>query len=193
VRAERSDEELVLLFARGSRDAFEELFARHHGRVVQFCYRMLGDRARAEEAAQEVFLRIARAAGAYRPTARFTTWMYQIARRTTLNYIRDEKDPPGKTALGVPEEEGADTAFEVPGPEVLDPARMAWSAQVRERVEAALAGMPEAYRSALVLVAAEGLSYGEAASVLGITVQALKSRVFRARRMLLASLGPGFG
>src|SRR5512134_2632070 len=100
----RSDEELMLLYKKGSRDAFEELFARHHRRVIAFCFRMTGDRARAEEAAQETFLRVARAAFTYEPRARFTTWMLQIARRTTLNFLRDEKERGEKLAIPVGEE-----------------------------------------------------------------------------------------
>src|SRR4030067_542405 len=66
----RTDAELMELYRRGSRDAFEEIYARHHRRVIHFCYRMTGDQARAEEAAQEVFLRIARAASTYQPAGR---------------------------------------------------------------------------------------------------------------------------
>ena len=177
------------LYREGSRDAFEELFSRHHRRVIQFCYRMTGDRAKAEEAAQEVFLRIARGAFTYRPTAKFTTWMFTIARRATLNFLRDEKEP-GKT---VPLLEGAHRdevpgSVEVEGPADLDPERMAWSAQLGERFLAALSSLPETYRTAFVLNRGEGLSYEEVASVLGITVQAVKSRMFRAREMLLREL-----
>lgn len=189
MRAERSDEELMLLFKQGSRDAFEELFARHHRRIIHFCYRMTGDQARAEEAAQEIFLRIARAASTYQPTAKFTTWAYQVARRTTLNYLRDEKDGAEKVPIPVGEEQDdGSPAPALRGPETLDPERMAWGAEVRDRMLAALRELPEGYRSALILAGAEGLSYQEAATVLGITVQAVKSRVFRAREMLLARL-----
>ena len=87
----RTDEELMLLFREGSREAFEELFSRYHRAVVRFAWRMTGDPSAAEEAAQETFLRIARAAPTYVPTAKFTTWMYTVARRATLNFLRDTK------------------------------------------------------------------------------------------------------
>jgi len=185
----RTDEELMVGYREGSRDAFEELFSRHHRRVIQFCYRMTGDRATAEEAAQEVFLRIARAASTYRPTAKFTTWMFTIARRTTLNFLRDEKG----TGVKVPLREGTAReevpgAVEVEGPADLDPERIAWSAQLGERFLEALRSLPEGHRTAFVLNRGDGLSYGEVASVLGITPQAVKSRIFRAREMLLREL-----
>lgn len=187
----RSDEELMGLYRRGSRDAFEELFARHHRKVIHFCYRMTGDRATAEEAAQEVFLRIARGAATYQPTAKFTTWMYTVARRATLNFLRDEKDERDRAASEEPEDrDGNSPLSRVPGPESLNPESMAWSAELTERLVEALRRLPESHRSALVLNRGEGLSYEEVAAVLGITVQAVKSRIFRAREMLLRLL-PG--
>jgi RNA polymerase sigma-70 factor (ECF subfamily) len=185
----RTDEDLMELYRKGSRDAFEELFARHHRKVIHFAYRMTGDQARAEEAAQEIFLRIARAAFTWQPTARFSTWMYTIARRTTLNYIRDEKEEGGKVPI-LPGEEGPDgsPALQLPGPAALNPEEMAWSAEIQERFVEALQRLPETCRSAFVLNRGDGLSYEETAAVLGITIQAVKSRIFRAREMLMESL-----
>jgi len=185
----RTDEDLMELYRKGSRDAFEELFARHHRKVIHFAYRMTGDQARAEEAAQEIFLRIARAASTWQPTARFSTWMYTIARRTTLNYIRDEKEEGSKVPI-LPGEDGQDgsPALQLPGPAALNPEEMAWSAEIQERFVEALQLLPESCRSAFILNRGDGLSYEETAAVLGITIQAVKSRIFRAREMLMESL-----
>lgn len=185
----RTDAELMELYRGGSRDAFEELFARHHRRVIHFCYRMTGDQARAEEAAQEVFLRIARAASTYQPTAKFTTWMYTIARRTTLNFLRDEKEHGEKVPIHATGEEGDPAeGYPLPGRADWDPEQVAWEGQLQERFAEALQKLPEVNRGAFVLNRGEGLSYEEIASVQGVTVQAVKSRIFRAREMLLAEL-----
>ena len=185
----RTDAELMALYQKGSRDAFEELFARHHRRVIHFCYRMTGDQARAEEAAQEVFLRIARAASTYQPTARFTTWMYTIARRTTLNFLRDEKEQGEKVPIDIAGE-GRDAAegISLPGRGDWDPEQVAWETQLKDRLLEALQKLPEVNRAAFVLNRGDGLSYEEVATVLGVTVQAVKSRIFRAREMLIGEL-----
>lgn len=179
----------MLLFKRGSRDAFEELFARHQRRVVGFCYRMTGDHARAEEAAQETFFRIARAAFTYEPTARFSTWMFQIARRTTLNFLRDQKEPADKVPIPVGEEnDDGSPAVRLAGPDSANPEQAAWGAELQGRFLDALQGLPESHRTAFVLAAGEGMSYQEIAAVMGVTVQAVKSRIFRSRALLLDRL-----
>lgn len=179
----------MLLFREGSREAFEELFTRHHRAVVRFAWRMTRDPATAEEAAQEIFLRIARAAPTYRPTAKFTTWMYTVARRATLNYLRDTEEE-GETVPILQEGEEEDGVYPVqlPGPEDRNPEQVVWGAQLSERFHAALGELPEGHRAAFVLNRGDGLSYEEVADVLGITVQAVKTRIFRAREMLLSRL-----
>lgn len=182
----RTDEELMALFRDGSREAFEELFSRHHGAVIRFAWRMTGDRSSAQEAAQEIFLRIARAAPTYQPTAKFTTWMYTIARRTTLNFLRDTAEEGEKVPIADPADEPR--GVDLPAPAGENPETVLWSAQLKERFLSALGELPEAYRSAFVLNRGDGLSYEETAAVLGVTVQAVKSRIFRAREMLLRIL-----
>ncbi|MEW6720425.1 MAG: RNA polymerase sigma factor [Thermodesulfobacteriota bacterium] len=185
----RTDEELMAQFRDGSREAFEEIFSRHHRAVVRFAYRMTGDAASAEEAAQEIFLRIARAAAAYRPTAKFTTWMYTIARRATLNFLRDTAVEGDRVpVLSTDDPDDGPGGIPLPAPADGNPETAAWGAELAERFRTALRGLPEGYRAAFVLNRGDGLSYEETAAVLEITVQAVKTRIFRARGMLLRAL-----
>ncbi len=185
----RTDEELMLLFREGSRDAFEELFSRHHRAVVRFAYRMTGNAASAEEAAQEIFLRIARAAGTYRPTAKFTTWMFTIARHATLNFLRDTAVEGEEIPIASAEDPDGDAReIRLHAPAEGNPETVMWGSQLKERFLSALQELPEGYRAAFVLNRGDGFSYEETAGILGITVQAVKTRIFRTREMLLRSL-----
>ncbi len=185
----RTDEELMLLFREGSRDAFEELFSRHQRAVVRFAFRMTGNAASAEEASQEIFLRIARAAGTYRPTAKFTTWMYTIARHAVLNFLRDTAvEGEGIPIASDEVQDGETREIRLLAPEDRNPETVMWGVQLKERFLSALQELPEGYRAAFVLNRGEGFSYDETAGILGITVQAVKTRIFRTREMLLRSL-----
>jgi RNA polymerase sigma-70 factor (ECF subfamily) len=182
------DEVLFARFRDGDREAFSLLFDRHWRKVVHFALRMTGDFARAEEAAQETFLRVARGAASWEPRARFTTWLFTVAYRATLNLLRAEGKA-GETVSLDREDDDGDLLLPVPaGPRTLEPDRLAEDREARERILSALSSLPEGTRGAFVLVAGEGFSCEEAAAVLGVTVQAVKSRVFRAREALAREL-----
>ena len=89
VRDVRADEDLMLALKHGDEAAFAELMRRHRGPIVNYVNRLIGDRDRAEDLAQEVFLRVYRHAGTYRVTARFTTWLYTIASNLGKNELRN--------------------------------------------------------------------------------------------------------
>jgi RNA polymerase sigma-70 factor (ECF subfamily) len=115
--------------------------------------------------------------------------MYTVARRATLNYLRDTKENGVKVPI-LSEGEGEDGVYPVqlPGPDDRNPEQVVWEAQLTERFRTALGELPEGHRAAFVLNRGDGLSYAEVAQVLGITVQAVKTRIFRAREMLLSRL-----
>src|SRR5438132_12215052 len=88
---ERSDEELLAAFQQGDVGAFEALLRRHRAPLFTFLLRMLGDRERAEDLAQETFLRIVKGAAAWEQRARFQTWLYTIARNLCVDASRRDK------------------------------------------------------------------------------------------------------
>ena len=167
--------------AAGDAAAFAPLVESHQERLLHLCERLLGDAEEARDAAQEVFLKAYRKAGAVRPQGQVYTWLYRIAVNHCLNKLRRRRlvrflrwdDPEERQAPAFdPPDAGADPAA------ALD-ARRRW--QVTRR---AIARLPENQRSVLVLVRFEGLSYKQVAAVLGITEGAVESRLFRAMRRL---------
>lgn len=182
------DAEVLARVAAGDTAAFEALVRRHQDRLVGVCQRLLGDREEARDAAQEVFLKAFRKAGSYRPRGRVSTWLYRIAVNHCLNRLRRRKvvrflsfgspegalgdDPPTRPSRPDPEDPA-------PDPHATLEARRRWAATRR-----AIDRLPEGQRAVLVLAKFEGLSYREIAEVLGITVGAVESRLFRAMRSL---------
>ncbi|MCS7316223.1 MAG: sigma-70 family RNA polymerase sigma factor [Bryobacterales bacterium] len=180
------DEELMLWLGRGDMQAFECLLRRHRTQVVHFLYRMVQDREAAEELAQEVFLRVYRARCRYRPTARFTTWLYRIATNLALNWLRHERrcgKPCSLEDLGRPGE--MPRSAEQPSVE-----EVLWRRAQAERVRRAVAALPSRQRAVVLLHKYQGMDYEQIAATLGCSVQAVKSLTFRAYANLRRALAP---
>lgn len=160
---EPTDEDLLARVADGDRDAFSDLYRRYARAVLGLALRRLGDRGRAEDAAQEAFASVWRAAGTYRrdrgPVA---PWLYAVARNTIADRGRARGEPPA---------EPVDTPSDAPGPE--DQAEQSWLAW---RVHRALETLPESERTVLELAYWRGLSQSEVATELGIPLGTVKTR-----------------
>lgn len=162
----------------GDEEAFVSLYRRYRDRLFNFCRRLLQDRARAEEATQEVFLKIYKARGRYRADHRFSTYLYRVAKNHCLNE-RGRREH----ALADRSQEAAAQPTTTPTPDVA-----AQQSSLREAINVALAALPDAQATALVLCQYEGMSQEEAAAVLEVSESAVKSLVFRARQSLSALL-----
>ena len=167
--------------AGGDHAAFRILVERHERLVIGTVARMLGS-ADAEDVAQQVFLNVWRSAPRWRPEAKVTTWVMTIAKRLVFNESRRR----GRARL-VPQsaedqavQEFPDTA---PGPD-----RAILEQELHRAVESAMASLGEKERLAVVLRRHEGMPYEELAQVLGTSVPALKSLLFRARNTLREKL-----
>ena len=165
----------------GDVEAFEALVMRHQHSVVGTAAKMLGSAAEAEDIGQQVFVRVWKSAARYEPTAKFTTWLMTITRNLVFNEMRRRR----RTHL-VPMEADQDDAgqHQFADGKTPAPSERLLDAELQGAIEAAIAGLPENQRVAIVLRRYEGMPYEEIAKVLKTTVPAVKSILFRARSEL---------
>lgn len=179
------DEQLMLAAARGDREAFGSLVERHHPGVLRFVHRFLGivDGHTAEDLAQDVFLAAWKAAPSFRPQAKVLTWLLRITTNICLNHRRRRRlramvplDTPGPLST---QKREANPRSEAERPDTRELAR-----EQAEMVSKAIADLPEKQRAAILLRHFHGLNYAEIADVLGTSVSAVQSLLFRARQSL---------
>lgn len=135
---------------------------------------MLGSDAEAEDLAQQVFIRVWKSAPRYRPTAKFTTWLFRITRNLVFNELRRRRH-------------FVDRVDEIPEPtgrRDQEPDQVLMDGELQSAIQQAIDRLPESQRLAIILRRYEGTSYEEIAAVMGTTVPAVKSILFRARAEL---------
>jgi RNA polymerase sigma-70 factor (ECF subfamily) len=173
----------------GDAAAFEPLVEKYRQRVWRLAFNVLRDREEAWDVAQEAFVRAWQALPAFRGQAAFYTWLFRIVMNVASDRAR-ARAARGR-AFGterIPEEDWDRVLVDRPGES--SPAAAAAGAQERERIERALATLPEHHRRIVVLSDIEGLSYKEIADVLEIPMGTVMSRLHNARKRLRAALGP---
>jgi RNA polymerase sigma-70 factor (ECF subfamily) len=177
-----SDESLIARYAGGDTAAFEELYRRHEMRTWRYLHRSLRDKTLAEDVLQEVWFAVARDAARYRPTARFTTWLFTIAHNRLIDAVRRR---PGKHLSLDSLEENAEPVVQSL---VADPGAGPLAAVIARDEAAvlaqALAQLPHEQRVTLLLQMEGDLSVEEIARVTGSTFEATKSRLRYARTKL---------
>jgi len=188
----RTDVQLMQGVKTGDEVSFELLLLKYRTPVVHFLGRMVRDRAQAEDLAQEVFIRVYRARGKYKPSAKFTTWLFRIATNLALNSVRDERRYLRNVSIDetVDSGEGNEVArVDVPSaePGALD--RMLARQRARQ-IRRAILALPEKQRAAVLLHKYQGMDYDEIARVLECSESALKSLLFRAYETLRVELAP---
>ena len=163
-----TDEQLILEFQKGSREAFTELFLRYRQLIYAFFRRRVTDPARAEELAQETFVAILRNVQRYEPRTTFRTYLFAIAYKILANDRRKS----GRNS------DGAGPGSDFSGPTA--PGNAETGLWVREAIEQ----LDAADREVLLLREYEELSYEEIAGVLRVPINTVRSRLFRARLAL---------
>jgi RNA polymerase sigma-70 factor (ECF subfamily) len=180
----RSDAELMLRVKDGDEESFANLLAKHRDPVINYLYRMVQNAAVAEELAQDVFLRVYRARATYEPTAKFTTWLYRIATRVALNFLRDGRVARAAVPLDGP------TGEAIPELRTHEPSveeRLVANVRARE-IRSAILALPEKQRAAVILHKYQELDYREIAASLDCSESAVKSLLFRAYETLRGRL-----
>lgn len=185
-----SDEELVRRFKEGDRAAYSELVVRYQNRVFGMCLRWMGDRAVAEEVAQDVFLALFKALPRFRGDAQLSTWVYRVTVNHCKNrdlYRRRRAHGRHESIDGTPKDDDAPVkqyAHDGPGADSLT-----HKTEAGELLQAALEQLDPDQRRIIVLRDVEDLSYEEIADILELPKGTVKSRLHRARHELARRLG----
>ena len=184
------DAVLMLRVKRGNREAFAELVDKYKQPVMNFVYRSLRDETEAEDLAQNVFLQVYKSRSRYKQTAKFSTWLFTIARNLCLNELRRRSRHPAESI-----EETHANNEDQPQRQYEDKSQMAppeklLHGELAQKIEEALAALPENQRTAILLCRQDELSYEEIAEILGCSLSATKSLIHRGRETLKEKLKP---
>jgi RNA polymerase sigma-70 factor (ECF subfamily) len=185
-----SDADLMLRVKRGDRAAFEALVEKYKQPLMNFVQRTLRDEAEAEDLAQNVFLQVFKSRARYERTAKFSTWLFTIARNLCLNEIRRRSRHPAESLEETHAQHEDQPQKQYEDKTVALPVDTLLHGELAEKIEEALAALPENQRSALLLCRQEELSYEEIAKILDCSLPATKSLIHRGRETLKEKLKP---
>ncbi|HWX19654.1 MAG TPA: sigma-70 family RNA polymerase sigma factor [Candidatus Binatia bacterium] len=182
------DAALMLRVKQGDSSAFASLVDKYKQPVMNMVYRMLHDATEAEDLAQNVFVQVYKSAHRYEVSSKFTTWLFTIARNLCLNEIRRRSRHPAES-LDLPHPEQQDQPLrQFEDKKTFSPPESLLHGELEEKIEQALAGLPENQRTAILLCRQDELSYEEIAEVLDCSLSATKSLIHRGRETLKLKL-----
>jgi RNA polymerase sigma-70 factor (ECF subfamily) len=184
------DAALMLRVKQGDREAFAALVDKYKQPVLNLLARMLGDPAEAEDLAQNAFVQAYKAAHRYEISARFSTWLFTIARNLALNELRRRSRHPADSLEALAEAPPDQPARQYPDARSLEPTTHLLQRELEHKVAEALARLPEKQRAAILLCQQAELSYEDIARVLGCSLSATKSLIHRGRETLKQLLKP---
>ncbi|MBA2876271.1 RNA polymerase sigma factor SigW [Thermaerobacillus caldiproteolyticus] len=172
---------------KGDQNAYAEIVELYKDKVYRLCYRMLGNRHEAEDAAQEAFVRAYINIHTYNTNMKFSSWLYRIATNLSIDKIRKKK-PSVYLDEEVSGTEGLTVYSQLPSTEA-SPEETLESLELQETVQKAIEKLPEKYRSVIVLKYIEDLSLQEISEILDIPIGTVKTRIHRGREALRKHLG----
>ena len=185
-----SDQEVVALARQGREAAFRELIGRYQRPVFSLIYRLVRDREKAEDLAQDTFIKVLNALDRYDPSYKFSSWIFKIAHNTSLDHLR-KKEPETLSLDGSPH---ATTQSEVEASTISvlsteeSPEDYAASRELGATLEVAIGRLRPEYRTAIVLCHVEGWAYEDIAQTMGVPLGTVKTYIHRARNELKKQL-----
>ena len=178
------DAALMLRVKQGDTTAFTELVEKYKQPIQNLASRTVRDATEAEDLAQNVFVQVYKSASRYKSTAKFSTWLFTIARNLCLNEIRRRSRHPAES-LDAPHPEQEDQPLQqFEDKKTFSPPESLLQGELAQNIDRALADLPENQRAAILLCRQDELSYEEIAEVLGCSVSATKSLIHRGRETL---------
>lgn len=186
---ERAVEDLLFRFREGDRTAFREIVGEYEPRLVQFYFRLCWDRDRAEDFAQELFMKLLRGAQKYRPEGKLSTFIFRVATNLWIDHYRSARPRPRLYSLDQPVH-GADSGMAefTPTPDT-GPVERAIDDEEKAQLRAALENLTEPHRLVFELAVYQQLPYAEIGQVLSIPVGTVKSRMHNSVKALRQILG----
>jgi RNA polymerase sigma-70 factor (ECF subfamily) len=181
----KSDQELIADYQNGDTKAFEMLFERYKTAILNFALRIVGNRADAEDVVSEVMTILLVKKDAYRPIAKFSTWIFTIARNSCVNKLRKQKNVFSLWMHN--NQSGEYEMLDVADQEALADHQIK-DKEVSVEVRKAIEKLPETQREAIVLREYQNLSYEEISQILGCSLENVKVLIFRARERLRQEL-----
>src|ERR1044071_1596894 len=184
------DAALMLRVKQGDMGAFAELVDKYKQPVMNLAYRMLRDIIEAEDLAQNVFVQVHRSAQRYQVASKFSTWLFTIARNLCLSEIRRRSRHPADS-LEMPHPDQEDQPWhQFEDRKTSSPPEKLLHSELEEKIQEAMAELPENQRLAILLCRQDELSYEDISKTLGCSVSATKSLIHRGRETLKEKLKP---
>jgi len=184
------DAALMLRVKRGDRDAFAELVEKYKQPLFNFICRTLRDETESEDLAQNVFLQVYKSRQRYQQTAKFSTWLFTIARNLCLNEIRRRSRHPADSIEETQSDNEDQIQRQYEDKKNFLPAENVLHGELAAKIEEALAELPENQRTAILLCRQDELSYEQIAEILDCSLSATKSLIHRGRETLKEKLKP---
>ncbi len=179
-----TDEQLIARFQSGDERAYIELVNRYRDRLINFVYPFLGDFEQAEDVVQETMLKLYEKKHYYREIAKFSTWIYTIARNLANTELRKKKR---RKTTYISRMTKDDRQYDIPAVQA-DLNQNLQNEFIRDRIHAAIKELPEHFKTVIILRDIQELSYDDISNIVGVPLGTVKSRINRARLQLQAEL-----